>query len=361
MNKFIREINMITKCFIVVLFAYAFIINLGCKDNSVIPINEADTTSHQFTWEKDTIGEWQSVLYDVWGTNESAYAVGFIYLSYSPYEATNIIHWNGSKWEPINYLQGDITSIFGFDQNDIWICGSWRVDNNLYPLFAHWDGENWKTQKLTELGQPLAIWGTNSNNLYACGSNGLIMHYDGHNWIRQESGTTFLLRNIWGIDNTNIFIAGYQESLGEGVLLKFNGSSWQTMIKGTSEEGDSTLYGDFEGVWCINNDNIIVVGALCYEEFAGKWKLSDIPYNYPPDNFIGLAAMRDVNGSKENNIFICGDYNLIIHWNGKSWHIYSQFFNKSKPANLYGSWVTEKSAFFVGSENSKAVVYRCIK
>ena len=350
MNRYIKYISLTLISLIVLC--------IGCsKQNPVIPPEEKpDTTSHVFTWEIDTLGEFQSSLYDVWGSENDAYAVGFIYWPDRELPI-NIVHWDGDKWVPLDYLEGSIRSIYGFNDSEIWICGSWQVDYNAYALISYWNGSVWKTWKFQEYNQLLSIWGTNSSNIYACGWAGTILHYDGSMWEKQESNTTFNLRNIWGIVNSNIFIAGDKESTGEGVLLKFDGVSWKPIVKG-SPQTDSTLYGGFEGVWCNSIEKITLVGALVYEGTEESWELADIPYNYPIGNINGLAAMRSVQGSNQNNVFICGDYNLIIHWNGSTWHIYDQFFDKSKPANLFGVWVNEKSVIIAGSENARAIIYR---
>lgn len=350
MNRHIKYISLTLISLIVLC--------IGCsKQNPVIPPEEKpDTTSHEFTWEIDTIGEFQSNLYDVWGSENYAYAVGLIYWP-DRQLPINIISWDGLNWTPVDFLEGYLSSIYGFDQNDIWVCGDWRVDNDLFALVGHWNGHTWKIWKLQQYNHLESIWGTSSSNIYTCGWAGTILHYNGSSWTKQESGTSYNLHDIWGTDNSNIFISGDKESTGEGVLLKFDGVSWKPVAKG-SPQTDSTLYGGFEGVWCNSTEKIIHVGALVYEGTEGNWILADIPYNYPIGNINGLSAMRSVHGSKENNVFICGDYNLIIHWNGSTWHIYDQFFNKSKPSNLFGVWVNDKSVFIAGSENARAIIYR---
>ncbi|MBI3006249.1 MAG: hypothetical protein HYY49_12660, partial [Ignavibacteriales bacterium] len=68
----------------VVSLFFAFLFSPSCKDVGVIPPedNSPDTTSHNFTWTIDTVGDGNSsVLYDVAIINDTlAYAVGEIYL-----------------------------------------------------------------------------------------------------------------------------------------------------------------------------------------------------------------------------------------------------------------------------------------
>lgn len=349
---------------LILLIIYLLLLGSGCKKNPVVvpPDNKGggDTTSHNFVWQADTIGIYPSYLHGVWGTDiNNVYAVGLVFFSYSPYTFTAIMHWDGLKWTSLDYHEGDLSSIYGFGENDIFAVGAWQVDNNRYALITHWDGKSWTTWKLQQYNQLLAVWGINSSNLYAVGWNGLILHYDGSAWTKQESGITMVLRDVWGMDDKHIFASGYQESTGEGVLLQSDGNSWKTITKGGNIDS-TTLYGQFKSVWGNTINKLILVGSLSYEGSPEYWKLSDIPYNSPGENLRGLSAMNCVRGSASNNVFICGDRDLIIHWNGKSWHIYNQFFNKAKQSSLWRIWTKDKSVFIVGYENSssQAIVYR---
>ena len=147
-------------------------------------------------------------------------------------------------------------------------------------------------------------------------------------------------------------------------MLQSDGKSWKTITIGITQAGISIdsakLYGNFSGIWTNSQDRLILVGSLCYEGYPGYWKLSDIPNNTPINNFYGLSFMRAVLGSASDNIFVCGDRDLMIHWNGGSWYIYNQFFDKSKQSSLTGIWVKNNSVFVVGYENSgnEAIVYK---
>jgi hypothetical protein len=350
-----------TKHFIVISILVIFCL-IGCKKNPVSPPvnNLPDTTSHNFSWQIDTIGIYPSQIDGVWGTDiNNVYAVGLIFYSYSPYTFTGIIHWDGTKGTSMDYHEGCLQGIYGFGANDIWAVGYWQVDYNMYALITHWDGKIWTTWKLQQYGALCAIWGTNSNNLYATGAGDYVLHYDGTDWTKQPSSTTFGLSDIYGIDNNNIFAAGWKSSSGSGVLTKYDGTSWKTVTNGGNIDS-VTLYGIFESTWSFSVNKLYLVGSLCYEGTPGNWKLSDIPNNSPENNFYGLAAMNYVRGNAANNVFIVGDRDLIIHWNGKSWNIYKQYFDKTKQSSLKGIWMKDKSVFFVGYENglSQAVVYR---
>jgi hypothetical protein len=359
--------NILNGQYILVLFIFSILIIIsGCKKNPVTPPDNSgvDTTSHNFVWQADTLGVYPSYLQSVWGTDaNNVYAVGLIIYSYSPYKFTAIVHWDGAKWTSMDYEEGWLNSIYGFGKNDIWAVGYWQVDYNRYALITHWDGKSWTTWKLQQYKVLSAVWGTSSSNLYAVGEAGLVLHYNGTNWTQQQSRTELSIVDIWGVDNSHIFASGLQGSTASGILLESDGHLWNTIMKGVINPDSSTLYGEFESVWGNSSDKLILVGSLCYEGTTENWKLSDIPYNSPGNNIVGLTAMNHVRGDASNNIFICGDRDLIIHWNGKSWNIYYQFFDKTKQSSLDGVWVKDKSVFIVGYENSlsQAIIYRGVQ
>lgn len=326
-----------------------------------VQVTTLDTTSHQFTWAMDTLGIYPSDLHGVWGTDaNNVYAVGLIFYSYDPYRFTGIVHWDGTQWTSMEYHEGDVNDIYGFGPDDIWAVGSYQVGYEGFALIAHWDGQQWTTWKHHEYGGLAAVWGTSSSNLYAVGANGLILHYDGQQWIPQESGTSLSLNDIFGLNSKHIYVTGKELSSGSGVLLRYNGKTWRTLTRGGYPQDSAMLYGIFRSVWASSSRKLYVVGALSYEGVPGNWMLSEIPYNAPGDNLVGLTAMNRVRGTTSSNVFICGDRNLMIHWNGNSWHLYHQFFDKTKNSSLKDIWTQNENIFVVGYEGglSSAVIYR---
>ncbi|MBU1095353.1 MAG: hypothetical protein KKB34_02630, partial [Bacteroidetes bacterium] len=152
------------------------------KDSSNITTGKTlAATSHDYDWQENIIGEWQSVLYDVWGTDENnVYAVGSVRLNDTLY---GIIKWNGTDWLPEKKV-GGVNAIFGFSENDIWAAGG---------AVEHYNGIEWKRidaetinfrdeildSVLYNNSTYTSIWGTSSNDLYFASSKGRIIHWDG--------------------------------------------------------------------------------------------------------------------------------------------------------------------------------------
>lgn len=350
----LKTMKKTTAIFFVIMSSISFL-QMDCKEDPINPFTDCplpiDTTSHNFTWQIDTIGTFQSYLRDTWGSDtNNVYAVGFIYWPdrITPY---NIIKWNGTNWRPVSYLEGDLNSIYGFGPNDIWVAGFWQLDNNFFPLISHWNGSQWQTWKMQEFSFLTSIWGTSTNNMYACGGNGTILHYDGTTWSKMESGTTIRLSDCWGNSKTNeMYFVGGNASTGEGVLVYFNEKKEKKVIQTSPQYNDTSLYGRLLGVRGVNDSTIYIVGPHAFTGRPSHWK--EIILNN--DNTI----MEKVRG-KNNNLFITGSFSLILHFNGSNWFRYDQFYRKPDGDFLVNTWESKKKVFKVGQTGtSRGVIYR---
>jgi len=195
-------------------------------------------TSHNYTWEIDTIGTFMSILEGVWGTApDNVYAVGTIYLpNFPPYNSTRIVHWDGKIWQPLNFDGNGPEAIFGFSDSDFWIAGDWGSPSTQRAYIGYWNGTNWQHWQL-EFETLKAIWGTSSSNMYAVGVQGEIIHFDGASWTSMPSGTDYLLNDIWGTSENDIYITGRNSATGEGILLKYDEGTWEKIYDGHSIQG----------------------------------------------------------------------------------------------------------------------------
>ena len=299
-------------------------------------VKTLDTTSHHIDWEIDTIGTFQSFLTDVWGTDENnVYAVGIIRRSSYP-TVTNIIHWNGVEWEAIDFLEGDLNSIYGFGPDDIWVVGD---GGGQQALIAHWDGSVWNTLELQQYERLIAVWGTSNSNLYAVGWNGTILHYDGNNWTKMESGTEKPLYDVWGVSSSNVYVVGYDPSTSRGIMLSLIENGWETVIETDTHPSSQRPHGDLQSVWALDKDNIYVTGTTTFQLILGKWEKTYLP--------VDLTALYKIRGNNMANIFIIGGFGLIIHYSGLNWRLVEDYHQTYGPI-LRGVWSFGEKTFIVG-------------
>ncbi len=279
-----------------------------------------DTTSHNFTWQMDTLGVTSSVLSDVAIINDTlAYVVGEMYLRDSTGQLDpifyNLARWNGQQWilQKILYNGGPFVGrwLLAFSENDIWV-----------NEHAHWDGTTWN---FLFVGNPIfdgvrtnKAWGTSSNDFYVVGDNGFIAHYNGATWQSIGSMTGLNVRDIWSAANPR---TGEEEILA---LASTNAppvqGSMVLKIAGSSATPVSTtgMSPDMLGIWFVPERRYYAVGAGIHQ----KRMLTDSAWNVYPPGVVTRFLSGGVRGQGINNVFVVGSFGEVVHFNGQSWFRY---------------------------------------
>jgi hypothetical protein len=306
-----------------------FLILVSCRKEipcvNCPPENGPDTTSHNFTWTVDMLGDGSGgALYDVAIINDTlAYAVGEIYLKDStgqydplPY---NAVLWNGREWSLkrirtflfTSYIVPPLEGISAFSPNDIWCVGSFPV---------HGDGSNWKMYHLQSMGIAASVskgWGVSSNDMYFVGPRRSIVHYDGSTWQKIESGITdpsFTFTDIWGIPGSNGSPA-FVLTIGSNLQYETN----PHIISLTSNSARDTLGWIMKGIpysaWFSSPSNFYIAGAGVWQ-YEQSWKKID-----------SASLVLRIRGTSNNNIVAFGVGNtasFLVHYNGSTWKEYPE-------------------------------------
>ena len=316
----------ITSIIFIVVMALLLI---TCGKNTTHPPPAGpDTTSHNFVWQVTHIGDLTSSLADVFAiVEDDIWAVGKIQIEDSVGNdiVYNAVHWNGQEWELQQFTNTNgspivpIRDIIYFSNNDIWLAAG-----SIY----HWNGNNaiisyQRNINTSELVQKLSV--SSPNNIYGVGTEGVIVHYDGSSWQKLESNTTTRLLDIWrNANGSAVWACGHASNNSESILLRFEGSQWQTVWRWHYQQGasDSTYVGLFSSLWAFDPDSLIIVSG------DGVFR-QDIAGNGPPrKEKVSLGAFpNNVRGSAPNNIFIACFNGTIWHYNGATWRTYPELHN----------------------------------
>jgi hypothetical protein len=129
------------------------------------------------------------------------------------------LRWNGAAWknEP-NPLKGDqalapnghVAALWSATAGgDLWAVGS----EDGWPLALRRHANHWtKLPTPRTAGELSGLWGDRDDDVWAVGSNGLILHWDGTRWSKEESGVVEQLTSIHGAGGT-VWIAGERGTL----------------------------------------------------------------------------------------------------------------------------------------------------
>jgi hypothetical protein len=312
---------------------------LAIQKSELATVKTLDTTSNNYTWQKTVIGEFQSTLYDVWGTDENnVYATGTIILNGQSY---GMLHYNGTQWQPIADAGGE--AIYGFNKDDIWCAGG--------GVF-HYDGTSWKEldRKSTNgQGIPLdtvlfnhspydAIWGSSSSDLFLASkrsqNKATIIHWNGSKAavvLNKDLPYTFNFNDIYGTSDNNIWAVGVEgDSYNSDLAFHYDGTEWQEDISNPLQSF-STVF--------VPTPYLSLFGGIGVEiKKYNKWENMNCPEEY----FIGKLR-----GNGVNDFFAVGDWGTVVHYNGVSWHYYKELYNSGGAQN-FGVYETSNKVFIVG-------------
>ncbi|HEX2960573.1 MAG TPA: hypothetical protein VHO43_02210 [Ignavibacteriales bacterium] len=312
----------------------------SCK-SPIEPKNEtgADTTSHNFSWQKWEFGDvygtgYTSLFSDVAIINENdIWAVGDIKLKDTTGQTDvmwiNAMHWNGIEWKPFQFQFYDypgLSSTFSYPANSVCILDSGKI------IVSHANQVTFiknQIQIKTEF-TPVniqRIWARSLTDIYAVGTQGEIAHYDGKSWKKIESGTTLDLIDVYSRDGKNIYATGEDFGGYYGVLLKGDANGFNVIAEGKpSVQPDQLFNPYFIGsaglLWVSPSDTVYFGGSLLYAYKDGKMDyVKTLAGNKTGMNGNGYywGYLTEMRGNGDNDIALVGGGNTIRHYNGKSW------------------------------------------
>jgi hypothetical protein len=355
-HNFSNLFYLLVPAFCLLLFSVCLLPSTSCKKPTEPPDVRIDTTSHDFVFEIDTLGNGSSsVLNDVCIIAENdIWAVGEIYVQDTTgqsEELYNAVHWDGNRWNlvkvPVQDFGGLIATIplrtiLGFASNDVWVASSGSL--------IRWNGSLWSEKAffVTDLsfnGQVLKMWGTSGSNIYCVGRNGVIYYFDGSNWQKLSSGTTVDIQDIWGEGQTVLAVASFL-NYGRGLdLLQIQGTSVTKL--------DTTgLHISLNSIWFESGQRFYITGNGVYS----KKTLDDL--RWQNDDTHPLLYKDRIRGNRWNDVWISGSGGLMSHYNGATWKHYTGTELPRVYARYQGLSVKRDVVVAVGWMNDQAVIVR---
>ncbi len=322
------------------------------------PAIQPDTTSHTFSWHKDTLSPpnaLQLSIQGIWGANiNDVWAIG-----HSDFPLNQIWHWNGISWNNESPLIPGyfptLTSIFGFNQNQIWSVGrNISSDPTIRQgIIMQYDGIQWRILDIDNVPWCFSVWGSSSNNLFVGCDSGIVQYYDGNSWTRQETDTPYAqMLSVWGASSSEVYAVGVHPDFVQPrdstflYFYKYDGQTWQTLQSAILHPTNSTL--PFaENLWWSENTQVLFSAGV-----AGIFQ-----YHNEQWERIGLfESLRSIHGVNENDIFVGGFNNQLYHFNGDNWHIYDEMSDNSRW--FLEIFTLENAVFLSSASSTNTIIYR---
>lgn len=206
----------------------------------------ADTTSHNFIWEIDTLGVSLNSWANVWDvsilSDDDIWVSGTMPINPQEWQLANCAHWNGSEWElfevsrgPGGYSPDTFYTIYAVDENNIWGMGPFLFNGTEWIYLNASPSDTWDSD-----GYIYDTWGNSPDNVYFSGGTGYeagigtVVHWNGSVFTKINPGTNSVLKSISGNSN-HIYTCGnelYSTPLSEhSVLYEYDEDSWSIILE----------------------------------------------------------------------------------------------------------------------------------
>ncbi len=336
---------------IILLSIILFAITTCKEEGTTPPIIEGKKFKdpREMVWKADTLlypGSFQTIMENILGfSSKDIFIYGHCDLSQG-----KIYHYNGLKWEVLditNIIGGyDINKMIEFGRNNIWGAG---VHNNKDGMLLNYNGSTWGENKFALFYPALSsIDGEKSNDIYACGKNGIIWHYDGKAWaldtikIKLPQNVNYNLHSLAAYKNEIFILASVYSTKAsfrwnKSYFIKGKFKNWvivDSMDKTVDENNEKW---GFKKLTKGENGKLYSIGTRGNYEWDGiKW----VRFLIPRFGF-NLSVFSD------NYMFDLGvgggDF-----YNGQSWISLDAIFKDYKKDVFTAAWTDGQELFFIG-------------
>lgn len=342
-----KKMLRLTGRIIIGFFFVLFLIHNGCNKSPVEPSQNL----RQLTWSIDTLrhpDNWQLSILDVWGGSaDDVYAVGDANTPRGILWRYKFDRWNEIEISSVDGgpVSGNIDfyDVFGFNKNDVWVCGEKQDES----LLIHWDGVNWQEINTPDGHILTSIWGSTPNDVWFAGVNGTIFHYDGISVkndtiplnISRDDPVFWTVMSITGNESeTHMLLADFHLP-NRYLLLGYESDKWAVK--------DSSFIYNSSRLWMSPSGALYATGLSFYRRNGNEW-----------ENILDAANTLwsfGVHGTSDDNLFLVGRTNhntsSVYHYDGKDWFSYEEL--ELAGVTFYDVWTEGNEVFIVGTDSSK--------
>ncbi len=208
---------------------------------------------------------------------------------------------NGTTWNPMSIPVTTFAcrGLWGTSMDDVFAVGSDGV-------VLHFNSTEWEDQTGATSSNLLGVWGSSPDNVFAVGIDGTIIHYDGTQWVTRNSGTTTdVLSGVWGSSANDIYVVGGVTGVSSTVLHSSDGINW-------APAAGAPAAGEFlRRAWGSSSTDVFAIGnAGTILRYDGSWTTHISPIT---DGLTGIA------GSSNTDLYVVSRTGRFMRYDGFDW------------------------------------------
>ena len=288
-------------------------------------------------WQSTTVaGLPRANLSSIWGYGNEQWLVG----SKISNEGT-LYHVNTGAWYlEQNSAMADLTTIYGFDVNNVWAAGFASGDD---IVLLRRNGARWDKDPI--LGQVSSVnlfnlSGKPSQALWAVGSSGTVLTRKNNSWQRSaetNSLTNNTISGLWGSACDNVWAID-----DRGIILHFDGNIWSSVRSPTIRPLRAIAGLSDKDIWAVGDLGTI----LRYT--GGNW------FHHPMSQVSITYDLRSIWPNNSSDVWAVGNSGSVVHYNGSQWSALPL----SENADLNSVWGVNKKIWTVGKNGQNGRIFK---
>lgn len=190
-------------------------------------------------------------------------------------------------------------AVWGSASSDVWAVGSEGV-------MIHYDGTRWAAAQSPTKAPLLGIHGIASDDIWAVGDD-VILHWDGNEWSVKLENISEALLAVWVVASDDVWIAGIDKETHHGLLRHWNGQEFGRGVFG----GAASVW----ELWAGGPGDVWMAGTKLDDTEAGFVAHGNVDLVSPTHEYAG-AALRSLWGLDSNDIWFVPYTGAFQHWDG---------------------------------------------
>lgn len=205
-----------------------------------------------------------------------------------------ILFFDGAVWRWLSVDGGPgaapepFIAIEGLDGEELVVLGE--------DAALTYEGSAWAPALVPTLSDVAALWASGPDDVFAVGTDGVILHHDGLTWALHDSNSAADLLDVWGTALNEVFAVG-----SGGTILRYDGVAWAPLASPTT--------GVLTSVWTDGAALLVAgsEGAFEYSGAPGAWS-----------HFAGAGALHALRGFGPDTVWAAGPSGTW-YYDGSGW------------------------------------------